>query len=251
MSRSQHCHDLLTSFDLPYKVADLEGNSFKCEVAITKRGSEVGHSFFPCSPAFFGKANLPQLIENGGAIVRGALRPPPPDDESGCKQFPNNDESLFEQDNTCDIEDSPQIQMARRGGCNFMRKAENHHHSADGIIVINSNPHELFVMAGERPQQMFKYGCSKDDYLPVSVLVSGHDGDAIIQLLHDEGNDFEATILLTKDSDGFITFPYVKGTADALSILASNGWGVHALPQQAAQNEQQGWQLFITQHDKQ
>ena len=242
-------------------MADLETNSFKCEVVITKKDSEVGGngksdiflSNFPCSPAFFGKANMPILNESGGEIVMGSLSPPPPGDELGCK--PPDDPSPFDEGNSCQVNDgrsqdeSNAVQMVKRGDCNFMRKAANHQH-AEGVIVINSNPYELFVMAGENTQPGSNV-CSNDD-LPVSVLVSGQDGDSIIKLLHDEeskGNEVDATILLTRERDEWIEFPYVKGSKEALQILASNGWGIHAVPE-AQTKENNGWQLFITQHNK-
>jgi hypothetical protein len=57
--------------------------------------------------------------------------------------------------------------MIWRGQCNFRQKAA-HHYNAKAIIVINSNPHELFVMSGEK-KPIGSNGCSDDD-LPVSVL---------------------------------------------------------------------------------
>lgn len=239
-------------------VADMETNSFKCEVVMTTKmkGLEENQngfnilSSYPCSPAFFGRSHLPNLRKSGGEIVIGRLKPPPPGDELGCNRPEGAD--LVDPDNSCRRvhDESNVLQLVRRGDCNFMGKAANYRHTTTGVIVINSNPNELFVMAGEKPQPESNNGCSDDD-LPVSVLVSGQDGDSIIQLLHDEeskGNEVSAQILLTPESGDLIKFPYVKGNKEALQILASNGWGIHAVPQE--QVEKNGWQLFITQHNK-
>lgn len=233
-------------------VADLETNSFRCQVIITRKSSEGGEnqksdtllSRFPCSPAFFGKANMRNLRASGGEVISGMLSPPLPGNEIGC-QVPNDANLLLDEGSERQV-----LQMVRRGDCNFARKTANHA-NADGIIVINSNPHELFVMAGETTHPGSNT-TPNDDGLPVSVLVTGEDGESIIQILHDEreqGNEVDTTILLTKESEELTTFPYVKGSLDALQILARNGWGIHAVPQ-TTQAEKDGWQLFITQHDK-
>jgi len=251
---------LYDDFSRHVVVADLETNSFKCEVVITKKSNSVEGksepdiflSNFPCSPAFFGKANMPNLATSGGELVRGLLRPPTPGSELGCR--PPDGASPFDQDTFCQVEDESTadevVQLVRRGGCNFIRKAENHHRN-EGIIVINSKPNELFVMAGDKSQSRPEEDCSSDD-LPVSVLVSGQDGDSITKLLHEEESEGNylvyANILLTKESDEWIEFPHVTGSKEALSILARNGWGIHAVPQ--ADTEKHGWQLFITQHNK-
>lgn len=106
-------------------------------------------------------------------------------------------------------------------------------------------------MAGEKTQP--GSNDSSDSDLPVSVLVSGEDGEAIVKIMNDEsqGNvDIDASIVLTRMSDKSIEFPYVKGSPEALQVLASRGWGIHAVPQEQKKINS-GWQLFITQHDKQ
>jgi hypothetical protein len=81
--------------------------------------------------------------------------------------------------------------------------------------------------------------------------VSGKDGNSILELLQIEelkGNKdaIDATVLLTKERKEWIEFPNVQGSQESLQVLASNGWGVHAVP---APDEGDGWQLFITQHN--
>jgi len=222
----------------------MDNNSFRCEVAITKTNREVDSEDegdivlrrFPCSPAFFGKAHIAHLRANGEEIVSGLAVSPPPDDEYGCK--PQNDLSLIDQDIRPDDERDV-VQIVRRGDCTFMGKASNYRH-ARGILVINTfGNDELFIMAGdtELPE-------GGNDYLPTSVMVSGDDGDSILELIAEEQskrNVVNLQILMTRAGDG-PRFPYVNGSSKGLSVLASNGWGIQLTPQAS------GWQLFITQH---
>ncbi|KAL7554973.1 hypothetical protein ACHAWF_018547 [Thalassiosira exigua] len=236
-------------------VADMAATSFRCEVRITKVAGEDDAAndvaddllaTYPCCPAFFGQSNVNSLVKSGGKIVKGSLSPPPPDDEFGCQSHYG---PIPDQDELCHITDGQghdrsDVQIVRRGVCSFMHKSATHQH-AQGVIVMNSDPYELFVMAGD---DRSKHGCSLD--LPPSVLVSGEDGESITTLLNDEG-DVDATILLTANSDP-AAYPQVKGSKDALHFLASNGWGVHAVPNPSDENSNNnGWQLFITQHDGQ
>lgn len=237
-------------------MADLESNSFRCEVIIARTGEkenedDVTLGRFACSPAFFGKAALSNIKQSDdGVAVKGRLKSPPIGDELGCK-------SSLE---TCPIEEEEEqvVQLVKRGECNFMVKASNQQH-AEGVIVMNTNPDELFVMASGNPAPSSHVHPSSDtsleDELPVSVMVSGKDGDGILELLHQEhsqGNSVDAYIHLKRDDDQLLTaFPFVKGSEAALQILASNGWGIHAVSQNEDQQGQQpSWQLFITQHDK-
>jgi hypothetical protein len=224
----------------------MDNNSFRCEVAITKTNQEIETDDegdivlrrFPCSPAFFGKAHIAHLRANGEEIVRGLLVSPPPDDESGCN--PQNEVSRFDQD-MCSDGDRDVVQIVRRGNCTFMSKASNYRH-AEGILVINTfGNDELFIMAGDTVLQL-----GESNYLPTSVMVSGDDGDSILELIAEEqskGNVVNAQILMTRAGDG-PRFPYVNGSNKGLSVLASNGWGIELTPQAS------GWKLFITQHTK-
>jgi hypothetical protein len=222
----------------------MDNNSFRCDVTITKTNREVESEDeedivlrrFACSPAFFGKAHIAHLRANGEEIVSGLVVSPPPDDEYGCK--PQNDLSLIHQD-ICPDDVRDVVQIVRRGDCTFMRKASNYRH-ARGILVINTfGNDELFIMAGdtELPEGV-------NDYLPTSVMVSGDDGDTILELIAEEqsnGNVVNLQILMTRAADG-PRFPYVNGSNEGLSVLASNGWGIQLTPQAS------GWQLFITSH---
>ena len=161
-------------------MADMSSNSFICSVVITKRelkqfkleGRDLFISNFPCSPAMFGKASVSNLVQEDGVVVEGLLIPPPAGDNVGCKSM--IDPGIRQLDNNF-------VQLINRGDCSFMHKSDNYR-NARGIIVINSDPNELFVMSGEIPQS----GERSSAELPVSVLVSGNDGALMIKLLHDE-----------------------------------------------------------------
>jgi len=229
----------------------MNSNSFTCEVVITISQSKSGASdeedavlrSFPCAPAFFGKSQLTNLKANGGNFVQGLILQPPSDDEFGCE--PQIDMEHVDQDFCPRGKYTDAMQMIRRGECSFMNKAKNYCH-AMGIVVINTQgPEELFVMAAELPQP----GVEQDtgDDLPVSVMVSGNDGNRIIRLLaeENEGGRLRAQIKMTKDGDEVTRFPHVNGSKSGLYALASNGWGVQMTPQA----ENNGWQLFIIQHN--
>lgn len=184
------------------------------------------------------------MRKNGGEYLKGKLSPPPPDDELGCKPHPQLDQEEIREGN-----DRSNLQIVRRGDCNFQSKAANYQHVAEALIVVNTNPSELFVMSGDKTVPG-PDGFSSDD-LPVSVLVSGQDGDAMVQVLRDEesrGNEVDTVLHLMGESDEEVmAFPHVKGSMESLQVLAQNGWGITAVPY----NQQNaGWQLFITQHDK-
>lgn len=245
----------------------MNSNSFTCEVVITVTPNKLGASdedgtvlrSFPCAPAFFGKAQLSHLRANGGDFVQGPLLQPPSDDEYGCE--PQIDMEHVDQDICPRSEFTDAVLIIRRGECSFMNKATNYR-QAKGVVVINTQgPEELFVMAGELPQPGVEHD-EGDDFLPVSVMVSGNDGNRIIELLaeeNDEGGRLLAQIRLTKDGvdvgvldemtkDGFVVtrFPHINGSKSGLYALASNGWGVQMTPQA----ENNGWQLFIIQHNQ-
>lgn len=235
-------------------MADMESNSFRCNVVIYRQTSEAEEenqpiANYPCSPAFFGKASMTQIKQSEhGVVVKAILKPPPPGDEIGCKPSPSSLE-------TCPVDDDDgHVQIIKRGNCSFTNKASNHR-QAEGIIVVNSHPYELFVMSGEKILGT-NDPSNDEDELPVSVLVSGEDGGSILKLLKDEqskGNEVIANIeLVREEADTLVDFQHVKGTKESLQVLASNGWSVHAVPQVSEIQQQQTptWQLFITQHDK-
>jgi hypothetical protein len=232
----------------------MKNNSFRCEVAITKKANnevdtngegEIVLRKYPCAPAFFGKSRISHLRINGDEMASGLLVPPPSGDEYGCKLF---DLNLLDNE-ICEIHDeSPDgerdfVQIIRRGECTFTSKALNYPR-AEGILVINTlGTDELFAMAGDDQP----IGRESDD-LPTSVLVSGNDGESILKLIAEEqskGNVLNAHILVTKEGDG-LRFPQVNSSSEGLNVLASNGWGVKMLPL----DSQDGWQLYIMKQER-
>ena len=225
-------------------------HAFNCLIVITKRESnalkfderDTFVANFPCSPAMFGKAALSSLVQNGGEVVEGMLIPPPVGDEVGCQS--SNDVHMVNRaiPQLKDENGRLTVQLIDRGDCSFMQKTGNYGH-ARGIIVINTDPNELFVMSGEIPQP----GERSSTELPVSVLVSGNDGASMIQILRDEQsmvNEVNVQIQLTKESDE-VQFPRVLGSKQLLQVTVSRDWGVQAVSREKlGQNE---LQLFIVQ----
>ena len=205
-------------------VSDNNESSFHCEIALQRaivlheemQDSLVDILTVPCSPGFFGRTTLQSLRKTGGTFSIGNLLPPPDDDEIGCKA-PNSPPPQLKQ-----------VQMVRRGSCSFQEKTANYRNHADAIIVINSKPSELFVMSGD-PSQI-------DDSLPMTVLVSGNDGEDLIRTMTEEklrGHDVFVTVELKKqNNDLFTDLPYVKGTRENnIQILCKHNWGINAVAQ--------------------
>ena len=149
--------------------------------------------------------------------------------------------------------------MVERGQCNFTEKTLNQHikRQAAAVIVINSEPMELFCMAGDKRAETSAGGCNQMD-LPPSVLITGHDGGILLDAIKYENvdmNSLTATVSMSKQVHGeHAGFPIVKGVENTLQILASKGWGTQAVRQNdsgssSKTNDASGWQLFITKHD--
>jgi hypothetical protein len=131
---------------------------------------------------------------------------------------------------------------------------------AAAVIVINTNPMELFCMAGDKEITASSDGCSQMDY-PPSVLVTGYDGDWLLDLFEHEKinmSEITATVSISRqNNDEVTTFPYVKGSENTLQTLATHGWGAQAVRQEnsasgsseTADGNNIGWQLFITAHN--
>merc|ERR1711971_1313186 len=81
--------DITDGYQRHVVVADMESNSFRCNVVIYRQTSEAeeeNHPIanYPYSPAFFGKASMTQIKQTEhGIVVKAILKPPPPDDEIG------------------------------------------------------------------------------------------------------------------------------------------------------------------------
>jgi len=73
------------------------------------------------------------------------------------------------------------------------------------VIVVNTNPMELFCMAGEKEAKISEYGCSQND-LPPSVLVTGDDGDWLLDLFDFEYVDKSTIMVEASERDGILPF---------------------------------------------
>merc|ERR1711933_446181 len=132
--------------------------------------------------------------------------------------------------------------MVRRGKCSFQQKATNYQKS-QAMIVLNSDPTELFVMSGDPT--------SPTDELPITVLISGNDGEHLLKIMREEelnGYEIYGSVHLVKQNKiKTKSPPFVQGNEESIQILAKNKWGVTAI-QQEQKDQTFGWQLFITQH---
>ena len=111
-------------------------------------------------------------------------------------------------------------------------------------------------MAGDKEITTSEDGCSQMDY-PPSVLVTGHDGDWLLDLFEYQTfnmSEITATVSISKQNNDEVTsFPFVKGEGNTLQTLATHGWGAQAVRQDISASDSNGnnigWQLFITAHN--
>jgi len=178
-------------------IADLEGNSFSCDIELVQNRVETNEevtviSQIPCTTGLFGPAHVAKLVEQedeDGLVVEGTLFDPESDDLYGCgssseaPQGPEDSKGDLPSSSNAGKDDSDScrnriIQVVHRGECSFIEKALNQRgkHNADGVIVVNSADEDVFIMS---------YGSEDaahlEQDLPVSVLVSGTDGRNLLE----------------------------------------------------------------------
>lgn len=222
-------------------LADLAGNQFSCEVILI---DDMNQNYtFPCAPSFFGKADIAELTKTQGASFNGLLQIPPAGDEMGCNPLPLNQHNFCSDTRTSE---EHILQLIRRGECNFVDKASNQaaRRNAAAMIVINSSPNELFAMAGGESSAVLLNDCLSED-LPLSIMVSGSDGEAIMSILESEKIE-ESRVELNQIMEDDKYFPHVTGSENALQISAQSGWATHAVRQS---DDKRGWQLFLLKND--
>ena len=137
--------------------------------------------------------------------------------------------------------------------------------NADAVIVINTEDDELFVMSGGGQQE----SDNKNNFesYPVTVLVAGADGQAILNTVDSFGGESKNAQLLARVSvvrdqtevsqsmGGFSVagnqfWPGVRATSEGLQIFSPSGWGVHAVQRQSTSNvNEMEWQLFVMSHE--
>jgi mannosidase alpha-like ER degradation enhancer 2 len=254
---------------------------------------------YPCAPALFGPTHMSILAVTGGVVVEASIRTPEADEEYGCDHLMNDngnndympmvvqneeghspnsiphsseeqpaesDDDLIKE-NTDDTCLNRVVQLLHRGVCTFQEKAlsQKKVFNAEAVIVINSEPDELFVMSGG--------GTDDPDYLdnnnfPATVLVTGSDGKAILDITGsfqpNEESELRLRVSLLKDKSRIVEsgkmlavkgndyWPAVRVNSDALQVFASGGWGVHAVQKnEKSKAEALEWQLYVMRHELQ
>lgn len=259
------------------EVGTSEGGDEGAANQFTLKSDEIVASF-PCAPALFGPSRISRLVETNGVFMEHVIELPDGEDEFGCKTDDIVDDNIpavnvvsgeapseggveekigssssdkeedectiTEEDNACE---NKTIQLLQRGSCSFYSKTANQKQNANGVIVINTDDQQLFVMSnGEEVQA----GMPTDD-IPVSVLVTGLDGEEIVSLVQSErveansGSEMDSYLLaqinvfrqeIEFDSNGSIStdtenivWPVVRGNEESVQVLAKGGWGIHSV----------------------
>ena len=236
-------------------LTDQADNSFECEVSILRKhvGSLHENSdvetlmVIPCAPALFGPTSMAQLLKYGGIQVDAILVKPDPTDPMGCAPIAEE---------TCSNEEDKygDIHMTNRGGCTFFLKSLGHKkYGASGLIVINTDPDELFVMSNAPEESL---SVPPQD-LPPTVLVTGRDGEALLSTWSGEERLFARIQIERRHNENLeglgkledpvpnTAFPYVMAEQHSVKVLASGGWGVMA----TRGLDNQEWKLDLLQHD--
>ena len=167
----------------------------------------------------------------------------------------SNLEKQIELDEETCFAEAPRAQLVSRGKCNFRSKGFNlqNRFNAEALIVVNSDPKGLFIMAGAltKSQQM------SNAEEPVSVLVTGEDGEhmeRIIDQYSKEGQEIFAKVEIlssvgssvtdsSKTAKNAVQWPVVSTSLNNIQIYASQGWGVGAV------KEKNFWQIMLLQHN--
>lgn len=249
--RNKH-QSSLPILDRSVVVTNAANSAFRCEIQLfstVEENSEVEEELlmvYPCAPGLFGPSKLSRLTQLGEYQVGGDIRLPDPSDEEGCSEG--------------DSYTPTTIQIVRRGVCTFQSKAinQNLRSGAEAVIIINSEPDELFVMADGGPGMDEKDA----DESPLVVMVTRNDGE-IISAAIKQGTVTSARVQLVPHKGevnsngevaGSVDWPIVRATSESLvQVFSENGWGVHAVnrQKQGGEEENQGqleWQLFLMKH---
>ena len=302
-------------------LADLQGNSFRCDVNIVRRsmpltkesmeGDEqgVGHessedvlvATFPCAPALFGPTHMSNLIRTNGVFVEHMIVAPNATDEFGCGPDENvptvtavvdkeprsveageiSEETEPEEEIPDPMDEAredqtpnPIIQLVRRGRCSFYHKTlyQKNNVNAESVIVINNEDNDLFVMSNGGEEEE---GVDHGD-LPAAVLVTGLDGESILELIKLEEQEnslksedqrtylvaqvsllkkeavIDSTGAIVSPNDSDVDWPLVRGSEEALQIFAEGGWGIHAVRRSGGSIKETGrngdLQLYLLRH---
>lgn len=271
-------------------VSDFNGNSFYCEVVVlekiashssdpeslvTEDEDEEILGSYPCAPALFGPTSFEALLRSDGICLEKPAYAPTEFDETGCVRVPDTPTD-FHRDELMDYvpsivrdgcdPDAPgpcgqgnAIRIVRRGDCGFYSKAVNQRlrWAATGVIVINDEDSDLFVMSSSDDGEILL----SPEEVPCSVLVNSRDGEDLLSKLDVDRDEAGAEVVvritlspqpaglpLTGAVDG-AQWPIVAAQANLLHVYSRAGWGV-----QAARNAPFGggwsseWNLQLIKH---
>lgn len=279
-------------------IADFDGNTFSCEVEVFEtypeavrdaadgehdvadevdeneeretRWVEEVLGVVPCAPARFALTAIEELVKSGGISIQArTVAPPHPDDEHGCRRLSDDDHAGHAGDGKGNVlltppdDENTLVQLVHRGECSFYAKSVNQRlaHNADGVIVINDSDDEVFVMTATVGDEMVVVDPTS---IPVTVLVSGSDGEALMDMISVDKDDDEATVgvrisitrqpshvhggdgsdaasSVNDDEDDGIDWPFVVGSEGSLSVFAKTGWGIQA----SRRPGREDWQLQL------
>jgi mannosidase alpha-like ER degradation enhancer 2 len=248
--RNKHRSSSPQILDRSVIITDSSNSAFRCEVqlfsTVEEENSEVEEELlmvFPCAPALFGPTSLSELSKLGEAQVGGKIRLPDPSDEAGCSEG--------------DSYAPTTVQIVKRGMCTFQSKAinQNLRSGAEAVIIINTEPDELFVMADGGPS----VGESASTEIPLTVMVTRNDGE-IMSAAIKQGMATTARVQLVPHKvqvnekgevlAGVIDWPIVRATKQPLvQVFSENGWGVHGITRPKENQVGQDWQLFLVKHE--
>eukprot|EP00557_Chaetoceros_sp_GSL56_P003274 CAMPEP_0176498846 /NCGR_PEP_ID=MMETSP0200_2-20121128/12573_1 /TAXON_ID=947934 /ORGANISM="Chaetoceros sp., Strain GSL56" /LENGTH=1279 /DNA_ID=CAMNT_0017897149 /DNA_START=211 /DNA_END=4050 /DNA_ORIENTATION=+ len=257
----------------------------------------ISTSNFPCLPASYGPSSVEELTsgETLGVQFEAKIYKPISSDPFGCREeWTDNDlrdkmtgiskydpnaldgEIMCLREEFYDFQprpriiegvcprpfESPRVQLVNRGMCNFHWKGinMNKQYNAGAIIVVNSDPNDLFIMSGIETEN--REDIDVDE--PLSVLVSGEDGRLIINAIERYaaiGTDVLASIrIFPKPSSSTLTvspekappsnaidgvdWPLVVTEQKNIEVYASQGWGIGAIKDDKSNQ----WQLSLLRH---
>jgi hypothetical protein len=272
-------------------IVDFDGNTFSCAVDVLRKNVQQGTMSeteepvqdellmtIPCSPSMFGPTQFASLRNQDEIIVESRLSGLMEDNQYGCNvpsplingpipdtfiSIHDDSEESIEQIEKLDSSvQEPGVQLVQRGECTFFAKAFNSRKEASAVIVINNVDDEVFMMSSSEDED--KDVDPLD--LPLSVLITGLDGEALSTVAREEAAKANTVIarvsvrrrLDSIGADGLIVngdgetrtdriyWPVVRGSADLLEILVESGWGVRGLQIQG--NDSKEWQIQLLRH---
>jgi mannosidase alpha-like ER degradation enhancer 2 len=286
-------------------MADLKGNSFACRIEVIRyvklnpetaplEETEIVLARYPCAPALFGPTHMIDLLSTNGLVVEAVIEPPQIGDEYGCGETDTEvaedefvshvieGEEAFspeaahleveEERTSLDADSSGEadscrvevVQVLHRGACTFRDKAlkQKTFVNAKAVIVINTEDDELFVMSGATSENDDN---TIDAIHPATVLVTGADGQDIIELIDTAKMSGSETLMtrvslvkqeaVIEESGGVYaiarteSWPAVRATSESLQIFAESGWAIHAVQKPGkTQSDHLDWQLYLMRH---